>query len=230
MKLKHIAIVTGLMTMSAMALADNTGFYMGGKLGASIIQSKDLREDGHYEGKSDYDYISTTDKNKTVFNIGLTAGYDFNVAYNVPVRTELDYTYRTNAKVNTSAYYFSSITGSAGGDYEAYSFKVKQSTLMVNSYYDIYNSSNFTPYVGVGLGMAFVKYTSEDISLSKTKFTWAAMAGVSYQVSNNLTADLEYRYLDSGKIKKQSSEGVWHYDSSAKLSSHDLTIGLRYAF
>lgn len=235
MKLKHIAIVTGLMTMSAMALADNTGFYMGGKLGASIIQSKDVQSNGHFYDGQGYDYSSAKDKNKTVFNIGLNAGYDFNVIYGVPVRTELDYTYRTNADITTSDYVFSSMPASGGGvseggEYDSFSFKVKQSTLMVNSYYDFYNSSDFTPYVGVGLGMAFVKYSSEDESYSKTKFAWAAMAGVSYQVTSNLTANLEYRYLDSGKIKDESNDGIWYEESSAKLSSHDLTIGLRYAF
>ncbi|WP_392564061.1 porin family protein [Orbus wheelerorum] len=230
MRLKQLAIAITLGTISTVALAENTGFYVGGKLGASIMQSKDMQSHGHfYSTPTNYDYTLTKDKTKAVFNLGVNAGYDFNVSYNIPVRAELDYTYRTDAKINTSTYVFSSMDGNAGGDDEAENFKIRQSTLMANGYYDFYNSTAFTPYVGLGLGVSFVKYKDE-ASISKTKFAWSTMAGVSYKVMSNLTANVEYRYLDSGKIKKDDSDGTWVDNFSAKLKTHDINIGLRYAF
>ncbi|WP_392551364.1 porin family protein [Orbus wheelerorum] len=229
MRLKQLAIAVTLGTISTVALAENTGFYVGGKLGASIMQSKDVQSHGNDVTGAGYDYDLYGDKTKTVFNLGVNAGYDFNVSYNIPVRAELDYTYRTDAKISTSDYIFSSMQGTAGGEYEHANFKIRQSTLMANGYYDFYNSTAFTPYVGLGLGVSFVKY-KDDVDMSKTKFAWSAMAGVSYKVMSNLTANVEYRYLDSGKIKGSDSDDYMNYSSSAKLHTNDVSIGLRYAF
>lgn len=233
MQLKHFIIALGLVTASTAVLADNSGFYIGGKIGASILQSKDVKSNGYSYSNADYDYSITDNKNKTVFNLGLNVGYDFNAQYAVSVRAELDYTYRSSAKISSSSYFFSSIGGTSGGDTYEERFKIKQSTLMLNGYYDFHNSSDFTPYLGLGVGMGFVKYKGEEndsSTISKTKFTWSAMAGVSYQLSKNLSANVEYRYLNSGKIEDTDSDGIWHDNFSAKLQSHDLNIGLRYAF
>jgi len=229
MRLKQLAIAVALVTISTTALAENTGFYIGGKLGTSIMQSKGMHWQGSAYDGSGYDYSLTKDKTKTVFNMGINAGYDFNVSYNLPVRAELDYTYRSNAKINTSTYFFSSIDGNSGGEYEDENFKISQSTLMVNGYYDFYTDTEFTPYVGAGLGASFVKYKDE-ASISKTQFAWSLMAGVSYKVLSNLTTNIEYRYLDSGKIKQNDNDDGWTNKFSAKLQSHDISVGLRYSF
>ncbi|WP_392562302.1 outer membrane beta-barrel protein [Orbus sturtevantii] len=232
MRFKQLAIAITLASISTAALAENTGFYVGGKLGASIMQSKDIQSRGYDRTNTDYDYILLGNKNKAVFNMGVNAGYDFNVSYQLPIRAELDYTYRSDAKISTSEYVFSSIAGNAGGAYsdEDANLKIGQSTLMVNGYYDFYNSTDFTPYVGAGLGMSFIKYKDEYTNVSKTQLAWSAMAGVSYKVMPDLTASLEYRYLDSGKVKDNENDGDWQDKHSAKLNSNDISIGLRYAF
>lgn len=220
MKLKHIATMVTLAALSTSAFAAETGFYVGGKLGASLMASRGVHTDSTYAvGAPESESIKN--KTKTVFNIGFNVGYDFNTQFNVPVRSELDYTYRTDAKIKT---------GLDSAEYSDH-FKIKNSTLMVNNYYDFYNSSDFTPYVGVGLGMSFNKYKFEDAgSISKNKFAWAGMAGVSYKIMDDLTANVEYRYLDSGKIKHTESDANSTDKFSAKLQSHDLSVGLRYTF
>jgi len=236
MRLKQLAIAVALVTISTTALAENTGSYVGGKLGTSIMQSKGMQSHGYNSSSpTDYDYTLAKDKTKTVFNIGINAGYDFKVSYNLPIRAELDYTYRSDAKINTSTYTFSSMQGNAGGEYENDSFKISQSTLMVNGYYDFYTDTELTPYVGAGLGASFVKYKFKDedgdkSSISKTQFAWSVMAGVSYKIMPNLTTNLEYRYLDSGKIKQNDNDDGWTDKFSAKLQSHDISVGLRYSF
>lgn len=235
MKLTKLTVALVLTSLPVAALADNSGIYIGGKLGTSFQQSKDMQSHGYFHNNSaDFDYTTTKDKTKATFNIGANVGYDFKVVYHVPVRAELDYTYRSDAKMNTSTYIFSSISGTAGGEYEDDHFKIKNSTLMVNGYYDFYNSTGFTPYVGLGVGASFVKYKVEqqnyDYSFSKTHFAWAAMAGVSYQIDSNLVASAEYRYLDSGKIKDTTTEEHITDKWSTKLYSHDITIGIRYLF
>ncbi|WP_392566301.1 porin family protein [Utexia brackfieldae] len=225
MKLTSLATVVALAAVSASAFAADTGFYVGGKLGASLMESRAAHVDSSF-AVGEPENLSIKNKTKTTFNVGASVGYDFNVLYQVPVRSELDYTYRSDAKIKTA------FLDSEDGAYDSH-FKIKNSTLMVNNYYDFYNSSDFTPYVGIGLGMSFNKYkfNEADDSFSKNKFAWAGMAGVSYKIDDNLTANVEYRYLDSGKIKYTESDGKNYTDNfSAKLRSHDLSVGLRYTF
>lgn len=229
MSINKLTALIVLATLSSSALAANSGFYLGGKVGASYLQSKDLQD--KWEWGDNYDVDTVANKSKTVFNMGISAGYDFKFQYDLPIRMEIDYTYRSKAKINSIVdnYYF--INGASGNDdSEPLEFKIKQTSLMVNSYYSFYNSSAFTPYVGFGLGTSFIKYQFEEDNLSKTNFAWSLNAGASYSITDNLIADLEYRYIDSGKIKDHDFEHGSDINLSAKLKTHDLSIGLRYVF
>ena len=90
--------------------------------------------------------------------------------------------------------------------------------VMANAYIDLGTYVGFTPYVGAGAGMTLVDYkdyTSQDFCVSggagcggatfaalthsgesDWRFTYALMAGVSYDISRNLKADIGYRYIN----------------------------------
>lgn len=100
-------------------------------------------------------------------------------------------------------------TTTGAGDFDAYG-------LMANGYVDLGTYVGFTPYVGAGAGMTFVRYdgyTSQDFCVggacagatftslshggeSDWRFTYSLMAGLAYSFSKNLKADIGYRYIN----------------------------------
>jgi outer membrane protein OmpA-like peptidoglycan-associated protein len=105
---------------------------------------------------------------------GGTVGYDF-----VGPRVALDVGYG-QTPVNFS------IPGTALNG------KVGQLTALANLAYDFLPTSVITPYVGAGLGVAFI---DSNTSLGSTQFAWDAFVGVRYQISNTMSVGLEGRYV-----------------------------------
>src|SRR5690606_28000828 len=78
---------------------------------------------------------------------------------------------------------------------------------MVNAYADLGTVAKFTPYVGVGAGILRTKHSVTvsdpsvplDVSAADTqyRFAYAAMAGINYRLSGNLSVDVGYRFLAS---------------------------------
>ena len=110
----------------------------------------------------------------TGWAVGGRAGYDF-----VGPRVELEVGYGqipTNVNVPGSA-----ING-----------KVGQLNVMANVLYDFMPTSVITPYVGAGVGIAFVDSNS---SLGSTQFAYQAILGVAYNVDESLRLMIEGRYM-----------------------------------
>jgi opacity protein-like surface antigen len=93
---------------------------------------------------------------------------------------------------------------------------------LLNGYYDLDHWRGFTPYIGVGIGLAYNQLSDLTTQSSATftdattgektvtvssgtassrgqvNFAWALMAGTSYDLSDNAKLDLGYRYLNLG--------------------------------
>ena len=106
-------------------------------------------------------------------------------------------------------------------------------SLMTNLYYDFNAGGRFMPYIGVGVGLAY--HMLEDVAVdpivstpytfganNDLQFAWQLMAGVGYQVSNRVTLDVGYRYVDMGRIASQHNS-VGHWYESGQLTLNDLT-------
>jgi opacity protein-like surface antigen len=133
-------------------------------------------------------------------------------------------------------------------------------SFLVNGYVDLGTYVGFTPYVGGGLGYTYVDWgslsgsnfcvagagpcpgggalvaTSEQEGQQSWRFTYAAMAGVAYDISKNLKVDLGYRYrrIDSGPMfdfdpASISAGATGSSGDDGGFSSHEVRIGLRYA-
>ena len=164
---------------------------------------------------------------------GLAVGYDFRPMFSLPVRAELEYAAYGNASHHLG--FVDHIEGDALGARHTVGFQ----TLLANVYWDITNYHGFTPYIGGGLGMAFVKtkvnysYTgtgeSENGSFSDTDTVFAGQVGLgcSYAFTDNIAADLGYRFLmmDDGDA---SISGISM--KSKDMYAHQLTLGLRVTF
>lgn len=97
-----------------------------------------------------------------------------------------------------------------------------------NGYIDLGTWFGVTPYIGAGVGAvhhAIKNYTVDGLQVnnsdSKWSFAWAAMTGVNYALSPNLSIDLGYRYVDLGKAR------IAPY-TFEDLTAHEFKIGFRY--
>ncbi len=126
---------------------------------------------------------------------------------------------------------------------------------LANVYVDLGTWYGFTPYIGGGVGAAFGRehgatnwyqtdgtsynlyvtdtvtnstvHAYQDASASKTyvNFAWAAMAGVSYDLTDRLKLDVGYRYFNAGHLSGLNATGA---TGSMSLISQDVRAGLRY--
>ncbi|EEZ9013156.1 porin family protein [Escherichia coli] len=240
-----VLAMVGMLSTPALADENKTGFYMTGKAGASVVNQTDqhFRQDF---GDDVYKYKGG-DKNDTVFGAGLAVGYDFYQHYNVPVRTEVEFYGRGSANSRYTLDTWESPSGDSGR--EDTQNRISVNTLMVNTYYDFRNSSAFTPWVSAGLGYARIhhKATYTDTSWNESgeisdisalhyseygnNFAWSLGVGVKYDVTQDFSLDLSYRYLDAGDstLTYKDEDGA-KYKSSVNVRSNEFTLGATYSF
>ncbi|MGN6584698.1 MAG: outer membrane protein [Rhizobiaceae bacterium] len=126
---------------------------------------------------------------------------------------------------------------------------------MANLYVDLPHLGPITPYVGAGVGAAYVKYdnwktredcpvctfTSEKDGRSSWRFAGALMAGASYDLTNQLKLDLGYRFVHIAggdaygydAADRDTSTGPGATGTQAKdngFNVQTVRLGLRYEF
>lgn len=191
--------------------------------------------------------------------VAVALGFDFSTMSTVNARAELEYTYKGKTSFNpsltsvTETYQrsYSVVEGSytyTGNNTESMTSLVNEPgfitnelrthQLMLNGYYDFKNTSKFTPYLSAGVGVTHLKNKVSFYDVSETdtdnNFTWSVGAGVAYKVTPNVSLDVGYRYVDVGDFEFSKTMPVesWTetFQSTADLSSHDYTVGIRYNF
>lgn len=129
--------------------------------------------------------------------------------------------------------------------------RIDLKTLMLNSWFDIPTGTSLTPYLGGGIGIAFVNYKpsysissgTETLSWSesetKKNFAWSLGGGLAYDFLDNWTADLGYRFINAGRVEVDDDVPVSLYGldigeikgkSKTKVQVHDISLGIRYTF
>jgi len=186
-------------------------------------------------------------KNDSAFGGALAIGYDFNKQARIPVRAELEYAL------------FSEVSGKKTQDFEGVlggdvsmrgKQKIQAQTLFVNAYYDFRNETPFTPYLGAGIGLAFLRSKGsgniehtlpfEDSfsigSKTTTNFAWNIGTGVAYDVTNNIALDLGYRFAGLGKANTKSLTDDFNgielsfQNKTKNVYMHQLALGVRFTF
>jgi len=117
---------------------------------------------------------------------------------------------------------------------------------LFNAYVDLGTWHGVTPYVGGGIGLASVTVMGyKDVNVpansvyygdkdkTTTNFAWALYAGLSYDVTDQFTVDLGYRYTDLGTVKTGSATSYDRLETHSGLEirdivSHDLLFSARY--
>lgn len=233
MKKSFLALLIGSTAFTANA-ADNTGFYMSAKGGYSFVtSSKSNTKYKFIDLKDNYDLDS---KLKDNYTYGAAIGYDFYEKLSFPLRTEIEYMMRGQNSNSTES-------KSATNKYTTkLDSKLRIQTLMLNAYFDLKNSTAFTPYIGAGIGYAGLKNdintTVTDSSLSvKTSSSakapnvaWSLSAGIQYAVTANVDIDLSYRYFNAGNYSINIKNEKQTIDSKFKVESNDILLSIAYRF
>jgi opacity protein-like surface antigen len=118
-----------------------------------------------------------------------------------------------------------------------YTVKLDALSVLANAYLDLGTWAGFTPYVGGGAGVSYLRgrdYTDTTIPANqvtasgRTNFSWAAMGGVAYRVSPSWVIDLGFRHLELGDLPTTAGTGL-STDSTRwkRLSTDEVRLGFR---
>lgn len=139
-----------------------------------------------------------------------------------------------------------------------YNGRISSTVFLFNAYLDLGNWSGFTPFVGAGIGYASHRISNLTDVGAQSNYTagaltsvsssglvsfanrtqgsvaYAVMAGVGYDVSQNVKLELGYRYLNMGKVKGQSlacfNGTCGDFMNYKDIHAHEVRLGLRYMF
>lgn len=201
-------VILGAFTLLAVGNADAadrpTGTYLGLGLGANIAEDTELSGSG----------INADIEHETGFAGVVALGH----AYANGFRAEGEFGIRRDG-VDSSG------NTSTGG-------RAKTISGMLNGYYDFVNHTAFTPYVGAGIGMAKLDLSVDPVGTtgvddSGSGIALQGIAGIGYQLSDNWTGGLEYRYftVPDANLNTRAGGGI-----DADYAAHTIMIGLRYTF
>lgn len=229
--------------------AEDTGAYASVKavFGYTVINGMRAKGNVYYGG--DYPVsIGSGSGEDAVFGGSAALGYDFFRKFCVPVRAEVEYSIFTRASDSNSGL---NVNGISIPWPAKEKLKVNAQTMFVNAYYDFHNQSRFTPYLGAGAGLAFVRSKGcidiKDITdgwpgsstggHTKTNFAYNATAGVSYALTKSIDLDLAYRFADLGKARSGAVDIVDSYGSygsynhqAKHIYMHQVQLGVRFSF
>ena len=106
---------------------------------------------------------------------------------------------------------------------------VSQAAVFANILIDFDNASNWTPYVGAGLGYGATRFTTDEDDEVDSGLAWQVKAGASYQTASNVTWDVGYRYVNMADFEFSDFDGFTG-SLSAEGSVHAVTVAVRFSF
>ncbi|SPU69145.1 outer surface protein [Brucella neotomae] len=241
------------------------GWYLRGDIGYNLKSKTGGKWDFWNQFEEPYRGVDDT-FNYDDFSLKGGASYGVGVGYrfNDMLRTDLTLDYfraSINGRTNCPSYVKSSHGLNPVEDNCHYEDNSKASvwTAMANAYVDLPRVGPLTPYLGAGIGAAYVKYDtwktseicptctlqSDKDGFDSWRFAMALMAGVSYDLTDQLKLDLGYRYLrvnggnaygydeQDRQVINQYGQGAGADGPQAKdngFNIHTVRAGLRYEF
>ena len=206
MRLANGVIVAALLALPpAIAAAEGIDVYLDIAGGANFLEDSDISGTG-LDTEADFDAGFAV---KAAIGNALSSGWRF----------EAEVAYRQNDADDVGG-------SGAGGDVSAWS-------LMGNALYDFKTGGRFTPYIGVGAGVAGIDWNNVtpvgggSVDDNDTVFAYQGIAGVAYTVNDNVKLTLDYRYFATEEPDLTTSSGT-NFD--AEYRSHSIMVGLRWTF
>ena len=203
--MKKFLLLAGVASLLSVNAQAEVNQYVSGKI------SYDFNKVNMKVAEQDKPELSREKANKNLF--GTHVAYGVQAGY---VRGELELNNSRNIKRN----YF-------GENGDVSHFRLYKHSVMANAYFDYLTCTPWTPYVGAGIGSAYLKADDGEQAKSVYNLAWQVMAGLTYDINSHWTLDAGYRYADLGRIRKNVGEG-----HVAKLTArdHEIMLGVRYTF
>ncbi|WP_022665913.1 outer membrane protein [Desulfospira joergensenii] len=220
--------------LASFAQADNlksnhqTGFY----IAAGVSMASQESSDAYISSSTLYQRFG--DRDDTSHGGSLAAGYDFNPAFHIPVRVELEYMIRSEAETVWTGDQGIFISGPLDWEVKA---KTDLDTLLLHFFYDFKNQTAFTPYLSGGIGFAFIDsmvlYEDSNANIfngssDETNFAWSLGAGCSYTLNENWGLTLGYRYLDAGTREVKPASLAVKVSTDVRI--HEMIFSVQYRF
>lgn len=211
-----------------------SGFYLRGDVGVGMYNYERLDLVPPVAGAS----TLHNSLDSTVF-FGIGAGYQFNSW----LRTDATIEYRTPSKFSVTE----QIAGPPVG-WNITKGRVSGIVGLANAYVDLGTWHRITPFIGAGIGFAsmttsnvrdtgygaFAGGSGSASNKTSTALAWAIHAGLGYDLTTNLKAEVAYRYLNIGDVNSGRvvcTVPCAAYNAKIKnLDSHDVKFGMRYVF
>ncbi len=213
------------------------GFYLRGDIGYSIWQNPDLSDT--VGGGVQQSFGEDADNGLLA---GVGVGYDFNKYFRADVTFDL----RKNKDIQGFAPCGACLLAGGPG-FTTTDFSQSAYVVLANAYLDLGEHKGFSPYIGGGIGGAFIDNSSVISSGNplpqapvsffegddEFRFAWALTAGTEYKVTDNLSFDLNYRYLNiaDGRVADIVDAGQDFGDlNDDGFDGHEFRVGFRYTF
>lgn len=230
MKLAYLTLATALVASPVMAsdllyaprpvkpsIHEASGPYIGIKGGLNTNDDVSANVTPTTGGTGDFD---------NGFNAGITAGYAFGDWGYFSPRLEIEAGYLTNSLESIQAFNAGGPTGApfaAAGDLTAFYG-------LANILFDVPLTERFGAFAGGGVG--FGKISADNINVSgftlidddDTAFAWNLTAGLSYELTRNVTVEASYRFLQFHDV---NLNGVGPIVVNDDVDNHQVNIGLR---
>ena len=209
-----------LALISSSALAADLKLYIEGQLGRSSLKDADIKP---FSGSIDDKTIDQATA-KIEYDHSVSGGFEIG-ANNVGIEN-----LRIGASYNRMKFDMDKVTGSISGTSGGGSLDLtgditevvkglnvaldnSVNLYMANAYYDIKNASAFTPFVGLGMGMANIQNAKDN------EFAWSASVGGKYNIDKNMYLGLKGSYTSVNGITDKI--GLEYKDMDA-YSAHAL--------
>lgn len=236
-----------------------SGWYLRGDVAANANQIGSLKQDNlTLNGGS---FLSKSASNTA--SVGVGVGYRFNDTLRVDATWELRT--GSNLKAVDNVRILNSRGQTAADIYSVYDGNIGTQVALLNAYIDLANWNGLTPFIGASIGVARNSISGLTTSNASTlniysatapydltsrisdassgyspdrvrySFAWGLTAGLAYAVSDRLTLEMAYRYLNLGNGAQTS---LIHCTCGTigtplkvgNLSSHDAKLGMRWTF
>ena len=205
-KLCTIIGAAAVCLMASTAFAGEGKPYVGLSAGVAIMSDSTLTDNSGGSVKISYN---------SGYALSGVAGYEF--GNGLRLEGEANYRQASMDKVSVAG-----LTGNISSD-------VWSVGMMANAYFDIKNSSFFTPYIGGGIGFANVNVGDGSVNgirvwskADDTVFAYQVAVGAGIEVTKELIFDAGYKYFGTQDPKFELAK--------ADYSSHNFMLGLRYRF
>jgi opacity protein-like surface antigen len=145
---------------------------------------------------------------------GLSAGAGLGMKFGDWLRADVSAEYRGIVSVSGS---YQNGAGSESASVDGY-------IGFANGYIDFKKWDKVTPYIGGGIGAAYLRSGG----VKKLGLAWNATVGSAYRISDNVEIDINYRYTDLGTAQSPSSVSAGN-NVSWDIVDHDIRAGVRIA-